>query len=260
LTILKPPSAAHRKLWFNNQQGQFTDVNLRKAVAFAVDRQQIIDTIYAGGARLANDHPIDDTLPFFPEGAVEQRARDLDVASDFMSQAGVSELTTSIATEAREEMPDMCALIAQNISEIGITASVNQQDTSTFFGDSWCPGPSGNDPETLPCNNSAEFGLVGWGNRPVPNVFLTSAFKTGAVWNEGNYANPAYDEAVTRYERAIDVEGQKSALAEVVQILHEDTPAVFHTFQGWQTAVESSVTGVEATALGHTFTGKARTG
>ncbi len=257
--VLNPPSAAHRKLWFNTQQGQFTDPNIRKAVAYAIGREQIKSTIYNGAAEVANDHPIVSALPFFPEGAVEQRTRDVERALEFMQAAGVSELTTTMATEAREEMPDMAALMASNLGEIGIQVSVNQQDGSTFFGDSWCPGPSETD-ETLPCDNSAEIGIVGWGHRPVPNVYLGSGFKTGAVWNAANYANSEYDAAVNNYEQAVDVDGQRSALAEVVQILHEDTPGVFHTFQAWNSGHDSSVSGVKATALGHTYLGKARKG
>ena len=255
-TTIRPPSSAHRKLWFNTQQGQFTDARVRQAVAYAIDREQIISTIYNGAAELGNDHPIVSTLPFFPEGAVEQRARDLDRARALMAEAGVTELTTTFATETQNEMPDLSNLIAAQLREIGITVNVDPQDGSTFFGDSWCPGPSDTD-DTLPCDGSAEIGLVGWGHRPVPNVFLTSGFQTGAVWNAANYAASDYDEAVNAYAGAVDVDGQKSALAEAVQILHRDTPGIFHTFFNYLAGHDNSVQGVQATALGHTLLGKA---
>lgn len=256
---LRPPSAAHRKLWFNTQQGQFTDPNLRKAVAYAINRQQIVDTIYAGSAKLANDHPIEATLPFFPEGAVEQREQDIDKAMEYMAAAGVSELTTTFTSESQNEMPDLTALVAQQLSAIGMTVNVDVQDASTFFGDAWCPGPSDTD-DTLPCDGSNEIGHVGWGHRPVPNIYLTSGFQTGAVWNAANYANSEYDEAVNDYASAVDVAGQKSALERVVQILHEDTPSVFHTFLDYLAGHDASVSGVVATGLGHTLLGKATKG
>ena len=54
-TLLKPPSANHRQMWFNTQLpdgGPFTDPRVRQAAAFAVNRQQLVDTIYEG----AGDH------------------------------------------------------------------------------------------------------------------------------------------------------------------------------------------------------------
>ena len=53
IAVILPPSANHRQLWFNTQLpegGAFTDPRVRQAVCYAVNRQQIVDTIYEGEA------------------------------------------------------------------------------------------------------------------------------------------------------------------------------------------------------------------
>ncbi len=252
-TVLTPPSAAHRKLWFNVQQGnEFTDPRVRQALAYTIDRDQLINTLYAGRAVLANDHPVLDSLPFFPEGAVEQRSRDIERARSLMAEAGVDSVSAEINTGDIGEIPQMAAIIAQTAAEAGFNLTVREQSNSTFYGDAWCPGPAEGD-ETLPCNNSASIGIVDWGHRPVPDIYLTSGFQTGGVWNAANYNSADYDAAVSEYQSAVDVEGQKTALTKVVQQLHEDTPACFTSFWNYLSGHDNSVSGIQATALGHTL-------
>lgn len=257
-TVLTPPASSHRKLWFNTQQGQFTDPLVRRAFAYAIDREQLIQTLYNGRAELGNDHPILSSLPFFPEGAVEQRSRDIEMAQSLMAEAGVESITAEIATGDIGEIPQMAAIMAQNAAEAGFNLSVREQSNSTFYGDAWCPGPNDSD-DTLPCDGSAEIGIVDWGHRPVPDIFLTSGYRTGGVWNAANYNSTAYDDAVAEYQGAVDVEGQKTALAKVVTQLHEDTPGVFSSFWNYLSGHDNAVSGMQVTALGHTlFTGASK--
>ena len=46
--------------------------------------------------------------------------------------------------------------------------------------------------------------ITDWGHRPVPNVYLTSAFQTKGVWNAAHYSNKTFDalvEVVHRRDR-----------------------------------------------------------
>ena len=74
-TVLTPPAATHRQVWFNTQQSQFSDKRLRQAIAYCLDRPQMVETLFAGRAEVANDHPVLSSLPFYDPDAVEQRGR-----------------------------------------------------------------------------------------------------------------------------------------------------------------------------------------
>ena len=87
----------------------------------------------------------------------------------------------------------------------------------------------------------------------MPDIYLTSGFQTGGVWNAANYNSADYDAAVAEYQSAVDVEGQTAALTKVVQQLHEDTPGCFTSFWNYLSGHDNSVSGIQATALGHTL-------
>ena len=257
--IQKPPSANHRQLWFNTQVpegGPFTNPLVRQAVGFAVNRQQIVDTIYQGQAIIANDHPVYPTLPFFDD-TLEQRPLDIEQAKQLLSDAGYPDgFETTLQVGDIGEVPRIAAIVEQNLAAIGITAPVSVTPNSDFYGEYWCTGASyGTQPETsgpgIPCGASAQIGIVDYGHRPTPDIFFGRALQTDGDWNSSNYASPAFDALFGEYQAATDVDGQKAAVSQIQRLLQEDMPAVYHTFFDYLSGHSDAVSGVQATALGH---------
>ncbi|MGI9600716.1 MAG: ABC transporter substrate-binding protein [Acidimicrobiales bacterium] len=246
-TLLEPPAFTHRQIWFHVENGQFTDPRVRQALAYTLDREQMVNTLFEGRATIGNDHPVPSTLAFFDEAAVEQRTRDIAMAQQLLSDAGVESITATIECGNIQEVPDLAAIMQQNAAEAGFELTVNVQDNSTFYGDAWCPGGT----DAQPCADAKEFGIVDYGHRPVPDVYFSSALSSGGVWNSSNYANPDFDTLLSQYRGALDVEGQKTAVSQMMQILHEDTPACYPYFYNYLSGHDSGIVGAEATALGH---------
>ncbi len=257
--LIKPPSASHRQLWFNTQLpegGPFLDARVRQAVCYAVDRQQLVDTIYQGQAIIANDHPVYPTLPFFDD-TQEQRPRDLEMAKQLLADAGYADgISDTLQVGDLGEIPRIAAIIEQNLAEIGITTPVSVTPNSDFYGEYWCTGADyGTQPETsgpgIPCGASASIAIVDYGHRPTPDIFFGRALQTDGDWNSSNYASPEFDALFTDYQSAIDVEGQKTAVGAIQRLLHEDAPACYPFFYDYLAGHAGNVSGVQVTALGH---------
>jgi len=224
-TVLSPPSSNHRQLWFNTQQGDFTNNLARQALGWCLDREQMVSTLFSGRAEIANDHPILSTLPFFDADATPQRTRDIDKAKALLAEAGIDEINSTFSCGDLGEVPDLAAIVQQNAAEAGINLQVDVQSNSTFYGDAWCPGANPDDP-TLPCDGAGSFGAVDYGHRPIPDIFLSSALATGGVWNSSNYSSEEYDGLLSDYRTAPDVAGQKEAIGKIQKLLHVDQPAL----------------------------------
>ena len=260
--VLTPPSSNHRQLWFNVApgQGKFAEAPLvRQALGWCLDREQMVNTLFAGRAEIANDHPILSSLPFFDPDATPQRTRDIDMAKQLIADSGVTDLSTTIECGDLGEVPELAAIIQQNAAEAGFDLQVNVQSNSTFYGDTWCPGPNDSDPN-LPCDGSGSFGIVDYGHRPIPDIFLSSALSSGGVWNSSNYASEEFDAELSNYRRAVDVDGQKTAIGNIQKIMHEDQPALYPYFFNFLAGHDNSVSGVQTTALGHVITSAASKG
>jgi peptide/nickel transport system substrate-binding protein len=248
-TLLTPPSANHRQVWFHTENGQFTNNLIRQAMGYTLDRDAMVSTLFSGRAEVANDHPVLPSLPFFDPDATPQRTRDIDMAKSLLAEAGVESISANIECGNLQEVPELAAIIQQNAAEAGFDLSVQVQDNATFYGDSWCPGGT----DERPCADADEFGIVDYGHRPVPDVYFSSALATGGVWNSSNYASDEFDQQLSNYRTSVDVDGQKKAVGEIQKILHEDTPACYPYFFNYLSGTDSSVTGMRSTALGHTI-------
>ncbi len=260
LNVQKPPSANHRQLWFNTQLpsgGPFTDNRVRQAVAYCLDRQQIVDTLYSGQALIGNDHPVHPTLPFFDDSVVPQRERDIEKAKQLLADAGYADgVEATFDVGDIGEVPDYAALVEGQCAEAGFTFPVRVTANSDFYGEYWCAGAEwGAKPETggpgLPCGESSPIGIVDYGHRPVPDIFFGRALQTDGDWNSSNYASAEFDSTFKEYQSAVDVAGQTAAVSKIQTLLHEDAPALYPAFFDYLSAHDSSLQGVEVTALGH---------
>jgi peptide/nickel transport system substrate-binding protein len=257
--VLTPPSANHRQLWFNTQLpegGPFTDPRVRQAVGYCLNRQQLVDTLYQGQAIVGNDHPVHPTLPFF-DATQEQRPLDVEMAKQLLSDAGYADgIEASLEVGNLQEIPDMAAIVQQNLAAAGINVSVSVTPNSDFYGEYWCTGAEwGAQPETggpgRPCGASAAIGIVDYGHRPTPDVYFGRALETDGDWNSSNYASAEFDRLFADYQAATDVDGQKAAVSQIQRLLHDDAPACYPTFFNYLSGHDSSVSGVQVTALGH---------
>jgi len=248
--VRETEAATHRQVWFNTQNGQFAgNAALRRAMALTFDRDEMVELLFSGKARVGNDHPIIKNMPFYDPDAVPQRSRDIPAAMAELEAAGMPDGLASVINHGDiQEVPDLAAIIQRNAAEAGFDLSVNQHPNSTFYGDSWCPESAEGE---APCFNASEFGIVDWGHRPTPDVYLTSALQTNGVWNASVYADEGFDALVTEYQSSVDVAGQTAAISQIQQHLWENVPASYPYFFNFLSASRKEVDGLVPTALGH---------
>ena len=257
--VLRPPSANHRQIWFNTQLpegGPFTDPRVRLAVCYAINREQLINTVYEGQAVIGNDHPVSADLPYFDDSQ-EQRPYDPEMAKQLLSDAGYADgIEMAIQVGDLGEIPAVAAIVEQNLAAVGIKTPVSVTPNSDFYGEYWCSGASwGTQPETSgpgrPCGASAQIGIVDYGHRPSTDIYFGRALATDGDWNSSNYASSEFDGLFSDYQSAIDVAGQKDAVGKIQRLLHEDAPACYPFFFNYLSATSSEINGFVTTALGH---------
>ncbi|MEX0846445.1 MAG: ABC transporter substrate-binding protein [Ilumatobacteraceae bacterium] len=254
LTIESITGAAHREVWMNTREGNFTDVRVRQAVALGIDRQALIDTILQGKGQIGNDHPIAPAYPFFDSAAPAQRERDIEKAKALLAEAGKEGLAVTLHAPTLLEIPQLAELIQSQLKDIGMDVTLNIESTDTFY-DRWCKVyDSTNEPTG--CDGGEEFGIVDYGNRGTPDVYLVKSYATGE-WNSAHYVSEPFREAVAEYQAALELDGRKTAVTKIQTIANEDVPYVIPYFYDYLFAYRNTVTGVVGTGLGHFYCGTA---
>jgi peptide/nickel transport system substrate-binding protein len=245
--------AAHRQLWMNVREGTFTDVKIREAIALAIDRQACIDIALQGKGDLGNDHPIAPVYEFW-DSAQPQRERDVEKAKTLLEEAGKSGLAITMHVPKLQEIPQLAEVMQSQLKEIGMDVTLNVESTDTFY-DRWCKVyDSTNEPAG--CDGGEEFGIVDYGNRGVPDVYLVKAYATGE-WNSAHYNSAEFQQAVKDYQAALTLEDRKEPVSRIQSIANADIPYVIPYFYNSLYATSNKVTGIVATGLGHYYCDKA---
>ena len=246
--LIAAPAALHRQIWMRCDKGQFADKRVRQALALTFDRPALIQTLFQGKAQLGNDHPVWEGYPYF-DSSVAQRTVDVAKAKQLLTDAGVSNLTADLHAGQLLEIPDLAALLKSQAAAAGITLNVKTESLDTFYGAQWCPA----DPADPPCSGAAELGIVDYGHRGTPDVYLNAALKSKGIWNSSQYNSPAFDTAFTNFQKAVGVDAQKAACKEIETILVEDTPIGLPYFYNYLAGSSKSFSGFYASGLGQAF-------
>ena len=255
-SLIATPAALHRQIWMRCDTGQFAKKEVRQALAYTFDRQALIDQLFKGRAELGNDHVIWQGYPYF-DSSVAQRTQDIEKAKSLLAGAGVSNLTATLHAGQLQEIPDLTALLKSQAEQAGITLNVEVESLDTFYGAQWCPA----DPADPPCSGAAELGIVDYGHRATPDVYLNAALKTNGIWNSSQYSSADFDAAFTEFQKAVAVDAQKAACTKIETILNEDVPVGVPYFYNYLAGNSNKFTGVFSSALGQmTFSQTSKVG
>lgn len=249
MNIVELKSAAHRQLWMRCDKGAVMDPKVRQAIAYTMDRQKMIDKALGGHGTIANDQVIFELYPYFDSAAVEQRTQDIDKAKALLSEAGADGLTIELPYIKAIDMTNMAVLAADGMKQAGINVKLVGSDYGTFYGKYWCPA----EPAKPPCSGASDAGIVDYGHRGTPDVYLNAALATDGVWNSSQYADKAFDDAFAAWSAAVSVEDQKSTAAAVQKNLWDNVPVGIPYTINTLGAFNKSFQGIVTTAMGFAF-------
>ncbi|MGI9028408.1 MAG: ABC transporter substrate-binding protein [Ilumatobacteraceae bacterium] len=248
-TVLESETATHRQIWMRTDRGPFVDKAVRQALALTLNREQMVQTLFGGRANIGNDHPVAPFFPMFFDGT-PQRERNVDQARQLLADAGAEGLTATMSAVELQEIPQLAELVSANAAEAGITLELSVEPSDTFYGASWCPA----EPADPPCSGAADIGIVDYGHRPVPDIYLNAALKGGGVWNSSQYMSDTFDTAFSEYQAAVGVEAQIAACEQIQAVLNDEVPVALPFFYNFLSGHSSSFQGIRTSAIGQMFT------
>jgi peptide/nickel transport system substrate-binding protein len=208
--------------------------------------------VLKGKGDIGNDHPISPIYPFF-DASQPQRERDVAKAKSLLQEAGKAGLSATLYFPKLQEIPQLAQLIQSQLKDIGMNVTLQQE--AVVDGEEWCKVYDSK-VEPAGCDGGKDFGIVDYGPRGVPDVYLVKAYATGE-WNSAHYISEPLRAAVKKYQSSLDLEGQKAAIKDIQKIANEDVPYVIPYFYNTLVAYAKNVTGIVSTGLGHFYCGKA---
>lgn len=130
-TVLQAQSGAFQNFYMRVDAAPFNDVRVRQAMRLLVDRQQLVQAVYAGYGNVSNDVP-GRYDPLYNEGL--KRERDVEQAKSLLKQAGKQNLSVTLQTStAITGLEQAATLFKQQALDAGVHVNIAQLDPSAYF-------------------------------------------------------------------------------------------------------------------------------
>jgi peptide/nickel transport system substrate-binding protein len=208
------PSVENMFLAMNPNLPPWNNKTLRQAVAYAIDRDAIANSVFQGRAEPL-DGPIGRGQYGYSSDVTPKYRYDPDRAKELLKQAGYpSGLDVDLYASTDRYVNDRQSseAIAAMLTKIGIRTKLHMLDYSI----QWPSVRKGRSP----------FYYQGRGSVIDPSPMLEQYFETGVTPRIG-YSNPQLDEVLRAERREFDPLRRKSMLLQAFNIIQEEVPAFF---------------------------------
>ncbi len=215
-------------LGFNLKRPLFQDRRIREAIAYAIDRQELIDGVLLGhGEIIASPYKpgtswVNQSLKprsFDPHKAKTMLASAGWVDSDhdgYLDKGGKTLSFTIITNNGNKQRADTATIIQQRLKQVGIKVSVRLIEWSAFI-------------ENFINKRQFDVVILGWSLTPEPDQYnIWHSSQTGArQFNFLSYNNAKVDEALIEATRTFDQHKRKQWYDIMQQEIYNDVPVVF---------------------------------
>lgn len=223
-TIEEKPSLYYVYVGMNTDHPKLQDINVRKAIQWAINIPQIMDAAYSGQADVATGliapglvgHRDKALIP--PEG-------DLEKAREYLAKAGVENLTLTIDALNQNTFSTIAEMVQAQLSQIGIQVEVNVQDSGSFWtigmeseGERW-----------------KDMQLIVQRFSMVPDPYYATTFFVRdqvGVWNWERFKSERFDELNELAVTVEDDEERAKLYHEMQDIMEESGAYRFLTHEG----------------------------
>jgi peptide/nickel transport system substrate-binding protein len=238
------------------EEAFFDDVRVRQAVAYGINRQQIVDEVLFGRTNVMNTY-VPSEHPSYPgDEALEAYEYNPDRARELLEEAGWTDTDGDgirekdgrplsvqfYTTEGQAQRAAAAQVIENNLRDVGMEVNLN-----------FVPGPEVlflNTEEGILTGRRFDIGLYAWvaGVEPSHLLYVSEQCPGPANnWTGQNnpcYRNPEFDRAARRALSEIDPERKQELDHEPLTIFNRDLPAL-PLFQRVQlVAYDPAVTGI----------------
>ena len=220
LVVETGPGTVLNYISFNTRDPILKDVRVRQAIADAINRPLIIQTLWRGQARLAES-----LLPINHwawTGEVEAHAFDPASANSILDRAGYKRgrdgirFHLTVKTSTDETTRTLAVVIQQQLREVGIALDVRTFEFATFYADI--------------TKGAFQMYTLRWiGGNEEPDIFryaYATASEPPHGANRGYYSNPAVDALIAKAALTPGQTDRAAIYRQIQQILAIDLPSI----------------------------------
>lgn len=213
----------------NHKEEILQDVNVRKALAYGLDRQSVVEAAFGGQANVIDipqstvswAYPDDEDFvkyPYDPEKAKQLlEEAGWKVGSDGIREKDGVKLSLKFLASSPNSVNDaLVPIMIQNYKDIGIEVKAEQMEFRTLIE---------KQTEAKEGKFSYHLAFLAWALTPDPDS--SSVFGTDGSSNKTLYSNPVVDELLKNALNEMDQDKRRELYNELYKELSDDLPYIF---------------------------------
>jgi peptide/nickel transport system substrate-binding protein len=227
LVYKQEPGLSFFGFMLNTKAAPFTNVHVRRAVEWGVNRQEIVTTVLKNIGVVAQG-PLSPASWAY-SSSIAPYSYNISTAKSELTQAGKSSGVsfTLLISSGSPLTTQEAQFIQSELQPAGITVNIKQETFTTILND------------TSAFNFQAA--LIGWSGRPDPDGNMYSWFHTGGGFNDMQYSNPQVD-SLLEAARSISNQSQRASdYQQAEKLILQDAPYVFINYGVNEQATQTSI-------------------
>lgn len=200
----------------------FTDVRVRQALNYAIDKEAIVKNIYQGRALVSSGIVAPLTTGYFP---IQGYPYDPEKAKKLLAEAGYPNGFKAKLWSPQGRYPkdfEMAQVVQQQLKRVGIDCTLDTMEWAAYLA-ATRKGPE---------ENESELFLLGWAPSTAEARWILYPLFTTEQWvpkgnNRSFYSNKEFDELVAKFTRATNKAEMDQYLKAAQELLVKEAPSIF---------------------------------
>lgn len=192
----------------------YVNNDLRLALKYAIDREDLVQRVRQGFARVGNDHPVPEFDRFHAD--LPQRPYDPDKAKFHLKQSGFDgEMALHIGPGTFTNAEDVALLYQETARNAGLNLKVVRVPDDGYWSNVWMKDPF--------------TGTYGSG-RPTADMVLSLLYKSDAPWNETYWRREDFDQLLVAARGELDETKRRQMYHDVQEMIWQDGGSILPYF------------------------------
>ena len=227
LRIQEVTGNQHYTFPMHSQTAPFNDANVRRALKYGINRQEMVDKILLGHGQVGNDTPIGPANQYM-NTEMEQLAYDPDKAAFYLKEAGLDSLDINLSASnaAFEGAVDAAQLFQASAAGSGININVIQEPADGYWSNVWLQKP---------------FCACYWSGRATEDWMFSTSYEAGVPWNDSQWDHPRFGELLLSARAELDSDKRREQYGEMQEILRDEGGVLVPMFANYVQAVNNRI-------------------
>ncbi|UWR59428.1 ABC transporter substrate-binding protein [Phaeobacter inhibens] len=242
LTVRNAAGPGHYVFIMHCDTAPFDNNELRLALKYAINREEMVDKVLRGYGSVGNDMPVNAAYPLFDD-SIPQRPFDPAKAAEHYKKSGHdgSPITLRVSDVAFPGALDAAQLFQQSANAAGIPLELKREPGDGYWSEVW---------------NAQPFCASYWGGRPVQDQMYSTAYLSTADWNDTRFKREDFDKLLFAARGELDEAKRKALYSQMGMMVRDEGGLICPMFNDFIEATSSKVQGWVVDSTGDTMAGK----